>query len=179
MEGFGVATQVAKSAKQYALSQCKTEEEANKIAAESAAIAYNTNQFNILLNITSAGAFMTAPRHTRQLLKEMTVMGGLKNIGIEAGQEALEESVNNIAEKRAMAYAKGKNYGTNEAMSDMFSEEGLESAFWGAIGGAGQTALTGSIKAIPRLDANGNRTSAMTVNNERYAKQQETISKYN
>jgi hypothetical protein len=180
MEGFGVATQVAKSAKQYALSQGKTEEEANKIAAESAAIAYNTNQYNILLNISSAGAFMTAPRHTRQLLKEMTILGGAKNVGIETAQEALEESVNNIAEKRGMAYAKGKKYGTDEAMSDMFSEEGLESAFWGAIGGAGQTALTGVSQAIPmQRDAEGNRTSKMAINNKRYLKQQETIAKYN
>lgn len=180
MEGFGVAMQTMKSAKQLALNQGKTEEEANKIAAESAALAYNTNRVNIFLNLTSAGAFVTAPRHTRQLLKQMTAKNTLKRMGLEGIQEGLEEEVNFIAQKRGEAYAEGKRYGTAEAFNDAISSEGLESAFWGAIGGIGQTALTGASNMLPlQRDPNtGQRTSKLRTNNQKWMEQQQVLEQY-
>lgn len=179
MEGFGVGLQTAKTSKELALAQGKTVEEANKLAGEAATLAYNTNRYNIAFNLTSAGAFLTSPRHTRQLLKQMTAKNTLNKLGIEAVQEGIEEEVNHIAQKRGEAHATGKKYGMSEALNDALTEEGLETAFWGAMGGIGQTALTGATNNLPtQRDSDGNRTSKLAVNNKKWVEQQEVIKQY-
>lgn len=180
MEGFGVALEASKTARDIALANGKTEEEANKIAAEAGSIAYNTNRLNIALNLSSASAFVSSPMSTRNMLKKMTAIGGLKQMGIEGAQEFAEEEINHVAGKRAEAYAKGKEYGVGDAFGDMMSMEGLESGFWGAIGGVGQTNLTNISRTIPMTkDEAGNWRSKMSLNNEKYAEQQKIIDQQN
>ena len=173
MEGFGVALQVSKEVRDHALAEGKTEQEANKLAADAASTAYNTNRINIAFNISSARAFIGGHGSTRNILKKMTAMNTLKNTGIEGLQEGAEETVNFIAEQKAKTEAKGEDYGADEILTDVFSEEGLESAFWGGLLGMGQTSLTGATNYIPnKIDpATGERTSAININNKQYAAQ--------
>lgn len=77
-------------------------------------------------------------------------------IGLEAGQEAWEELVNlqaelSGAERASEMITEGKEVGFLDGLFDgtltksinlLGTKEGQEAAFWGAIGGAGQTALT-------------------------------------
>lgn len=141
-------------------------EEANKAAADGAAATMNLNRINILLNLTSAGAFLRPFKATRSLLTGPSTIRSAGEILRESGQEAIEELINHVASEKGKAVGKGKEYGFQDALEDIGSAEGLEAALLGAIGGAGQT---GGIKLIQSL----NGTKAEERN--RYQQQQDVI----
>ena len=171
------ATQVYNDIYEESLNSNYSEEEARTKAASAAATTMSINRINILLNLTSAAAFLQPLKLTRRLLKAPTIGRTVGRLGFEAGQEATEELVNLVASKAGMAKGRDEKYTFNDALNDMGSMEGLESAFLGAIGGiaqtGGQIALShskygpGSIK-----DADGNRISAYQQKKERYELQQ-------
>jgi hypothetical protein len=118
---------------------------AKQKASEAAASAINFNRLNILLNITSANMFLKTPINTRVLIDAPNKLKSLRQIGLEGGQEFLEEEINLIAQKRALA----DNYTFKDALTDIATDEGIEAGILGFIGGAGQTALTKAGKYLP------------------------------
>ena len=130
-EGVGVGIDTYQQKKQAYIEQEKAKQdktkktdaqievEANKEAAKAAAFAYNMNQMNILLNITSSLKFLkpsilgsrlniatdalgktalnTAERTGKQ---ELFHLG--KELLLEGGQEGLEELVNYTAQQRGV-----------------------------------------------------------------------------
>jgi hypothetical protein len=154
---------------------------AKEAASIAAATTMSINRANILLNLSSASAFITPLKASRQLLKAPTgVKGTLGRIGIEAGQEGVEELVNLVASKAGMAKGKGEEYSFEKALEDIKTMEGLEAVFLGAIGGAGQTGLTSGLKYSKfgpgsMKDEQGNRISNVQYERNRYEQQQEVL----
>lgn len=149
-------------------SEAQMASEAKAKAAQAAAYAFNFNKVNIALNISSSMAFIKPfARGSRLKLDGDALSGGALNSTVRtAGQRALangatylkegaqeyaEETINLIAQKRAVAGDDSKPFRVmlNGAMEDAVSAEGIESGFWGALGGIGQTAATKVGRYIP------------------------------
>lgn len=121
---------------------------AEKKATEAAETTLAITRLNVVTNITSAGAFMRSPKLSRQLLQDISKKNTLKTMLSEAGQEFAEEEIGLVAEKAGMAVGQDKSYSIDNALDDIFSSEGLEAGFLGAIGGAGQTGLTALVNQL-------------------------------
>ena len=174
------ATQVYKQTYEDGLKANLNEQEARERAANAAATTMNLNRINILLNLSSASAFLTPLKTTRNLLKEVTTAGTIAHIGKEMGQEAAEELINHVASQAGIAEGKKKEYTLNDAFKDMGSMQGIEAAFLGAIGGMAQTTGTNLLQATTfgpgaTTDENGNKISKRAWQNQQYQKQQEVI----
>ncbi len=174
------ASQVYQTTLQKALDRGETYEDAKLKASKSAATTMNLNRLNILLNLTSAKAFMNPMAYTRQLLEKNTIAGALGELAKEGSQEAVEELINHVASKKGEAVGEDRAYGLNDAIKDMTSMEGVEAAFLGAIGGIAQTGGTTALQYSKfgpgsTVDANGNKISLKTKQRNDYDKQQEII----
>ena len=175
------ATQVYKDTYDNAIKANLDEKTARENAANAASTTMNLNRINILLNLTSASAFLRPMKGVgRNLIKSESLGTALKDIGKESSQEAIEELVNHVASKKGMAVGERKNYGFADALKDMGSMEGIEAAFLGAIGGMvqkGGTNLLQGSKYGPgsTTDESGNRVSARQAHREDYQRQQEII----
>ena len=148
------------------------EDRARQDAADGAAYTINLNRINIPLNITSSLAFLKNPAVTRNLLKKATTMKGIQNVGLEAGQESVEEAINIVAEDAGSKRGKDKNYNLSfdDAVGSAFSDKGLQAMMLGAIGGAGNTGATSLFnKAAGKIKEE----------NARYDNQQSEINKLN
>lgn len=170
---------------------------AKTMASEAASATMLTNRMNILLNITSANAFlkpfstkgqvpfqtfwqqMGRQNITRELVDLPTKSRTARKMIGESIQEYLEEDINMIAENKGMAVAEGRDYGWKSALNDALSMQGFEAGFLGALGGAGQTAFTAMGRDIKRLGqkVDGKWMSKNDVQRERYRNQQEVIEK--
>ena len=174
------ATQVYKTTLDNSLNKGLNYEDSRKKAAQAAATTMNINRANILLNLTSAGAFLSPQKFTRGLLTAPS----LKKVGAEllkeGTQEGAEELINLYAQKAGEARGRGvKDYMT-QGYKDIDAMEGFEAAFLGAIGGIGQTGITSAMRASKygpgnTKDDKGERVSALSQERERYKQQQETI----
>ena len=174
------ATQVFNDTYKQRLKEGWDRPKAKKAAAEAASTTMNLNKINILLNLSSAAAFLKPLGGSRNILKATSGIGKLVELGKESGQEGLEELVNLVAQKSGEAKGKGKDYTLQNAMEDMGSMEGFESAFLGAIGGLAQTGATKASEyskygAGNTVDENGNRISNVTYEKGKYAEQQAVI----
>lgn len=174
------SAQVYKDTYQDRLKLGYSNEEANTAAAAAATTTMNLNRINILLNLTSAAAFLKPLKSTRNILSAPSLAHTAFELGQEGSQEALEELVNHVAAKKGMATGQGKEYGIKEALKDMGSMEGFEAAFLGALGGVAQTAGTSLLKhskygPASTINAEGSRVSAVTDEKNRYSQQQEVI----
>lgn len=153
---------------------------AKQAASSAAATTMNLNRLNIILNLTSASAFLKPFSGARQLLSAPSIGRELLDIGKEMGQESAEELVNHVASKAGTAKGNNQEYGLTDALKDMGSAEGFEAAFLGALGGGGQTMLSNisqRFKFAPSatVDEQGNKISAYTANKNRYEAQQANI----
>jgi hypothetical protein len=151
---------------------------AKQAASVAASTTMNLNKMNILLNLSSASAFITPLKYTRKLLDAPSLSKNLMHLGIEGGQEAAEELINHVASKAGMAKGRGEEYGIKNAFDDMGTMEGFEAAFLGAIGGIGQTGgtnLYNKTKYSGGRDENGNRVSVYETEKNRYDQQQKVI----
>lgn len=173
------ATQVYQDTYDNILEKTGDFAEAKRAAAKAASTTIGINRINILLNLSSAKAFLRPQSFTKQLLKEPSLMKSLGLTAIEGGQEAVEELINLAASKAGMAKGEGKKYTFEDALNDMGTMEGFEAAFLGAIGGIGQTGgtklmeRTGAIKSTK--DEDGNRMTYTQDQRNKYDKQQEII----
>ncbi len=150
-ESIGMAADLHQRIYTQALKDGLTIDQASEKAGIAAATSINMNRMNIAFNLSSVGIFGMGNFGTRQVL-DNAKLGGWKNIGKEAGQEFAEEVVNFTAEKSGeYAAERGKKVGVfdfEQAAIDRakaISEDpygALEAGILGAIGGAGQTALT-------------------------------------
>lgn len=173
-EGMGIATTVYNEIYQEELNKLNAEgvenaeELAKDKASRSAVTALDTNKINILLNLSSASLFVKAPKLSRQIRRQASLKESFKRANIEGVQEGLEETINLIAENKAL----NEDYSMNRALQDAFSKEGLESALLGYIGGAGQTAITnGGRKIKLQRDKDGIRQSAYSLQNQAFNEQ--------
>jgi hypothetical protein len=174
------ASQVYQTTLDSNLAKGMSYEDAKLKASQAAATTMNINRVNILLNLTSAGAFLSPQKFTRQLLTAPS----LKKIGgeivKEGTQEAGEELINLYAQKAGEARGRGvKDYMT-QGFKDIDAMEGFEAATLGAIGGMAQTGGTSALRASKygpgsTKDENGQRVSALSQERERYKQQQEVI----
>ena len=174
------ATQVYQTTYKNSLDKGKTVLQAKEDAAKAAATTMNINRANILLNLTSAKAFLSPMRTTRQLLTAPTKMGTLGKIAGEGAQEAVEESINLVAQKAGEAKGRGEKDYIAQGLAGVPTMEGLEAAFLGAIGGIGQTAITSALQSSKygpgaTLDENGEKISYNENLRQQYQKQQKVI----
>ncbi len=173
-EGAGIAANVYNDLYKQKLQEFDNEgiadadTKAKEFAAEKAASVINVNRANILLNLTSAFAFLKVPALTRQARLAPSLAKSGKIALLEGSQEAVEESVNMIAENQA----RKEDYGASDILDDVVSAKGAENALLGFVGGAGQTALTnGGRKLKIRKDSEG-RTSDYIKQTQAYEQQQ-------
>lgn len=144
-------------------------------AADAAAYSININRTNILLNLTSAGAFIRSPKLTRQV-REAFGQNLNQRILSEGVQEYAEESINFLAQKEGERFGETKakgakyNYDFNRSVDDLLSAEGIESGLLGFIGGVGQTGLTQVINKKLGRDKE---------ENELYQSQQQSLNRIN
>jgi hypothetical protein len=155
-------------------------EEARQRAANAASTTMNLNRINILLNLSSASAFLTPLQTTRNLLKASTLGGTVGHLAKEMTQEGAEELINHVASQAGLAEGKKKEYTLNDAIKDMGSMQGMEAAFLGAIGGLAQTGGTELLQSTTfgpgaMIDENGNKISKRAWQNQQYQKQQDVI----
>jgi hypothetical protein len=174
------ATHVYQNIYDEKLSQGYSIKDAQKSAAIGASTTMNLNKINILLNLTSASAFIKPFKYSRNLVKDPNIWSSVSKTLLEGGQEATEELINHVASKAGESKGKGKTYTWENALEDMGSAEGFESAFLGALGGIAQTGgtklLQGSKYGVGSIkDEEGNRKSYKQQQRERYTKQQEVI----
>jgi uncharacterized protein (DUF433 family) len=174
-EGMGIATNVYNDIYAQKLEEYKAQGienadgRAKEDAAKKAVSVVNVNRANILLNLTSASAFLKVPKYARQVRGANSLRQSAKTALIEGGQEALEESVNMIAENQA----RQANYGLSDIANDVFSAQGFENALLGFVGGAGQTALTNAGRKLKiRRDSEGGRTSDYILKTEAHERQE-------
>jgi hypothetical protein len=124
------------------------EKEAKSIAAVGASATEQFNRVNMLLNITSAARFMKPLMKSRKAFVPITGKNMRHAIGMETLQEAGEETINLLAQKYGKSVAEGDKRSISEflmstdALRNVLSEEGMHSAFAGALGGAVQTGGT-------------------------------------
>ncbi len=126
------------------------EKRARTTAADAATEAIAFNKINILLNLTSASMFLKAPMSTRSLIDNPNFKSLLKTTMLEGTQEAVEETINDISQNRAIKNVdKPGSYKFTDAIDGALSDQGIESALLGFVGGAGQTMLTKAGKYFP------------------------------
>jgi len=157
-----------------------SEKEARSKAATAASTTMNLNRINILLNLTSAKAFLRPRSFSNRLIQNPTLGKTFKELALEGGQEAMEELINHVASKAGLAAGKDEDYSFNDAMNDMGTMEGFEAAFLGALGGIAQTGGTKILQNIKggvgsTTDADGNKISYATDQKNKYNKQQKAI----
>lgn len=122
------------------------ENRAKRVASEASVTAGLINRINILTNLTSLSRLgnpnlMT----TRRLLTEPTIKKSLGRYAFEMGQEALEETINAVAQDIAV----NKLNTTSDILGSAMKAETLEQAFFGAFGGGFQTGITSIINRVP------------------------------
>ena len=216
-EGVGVGIDTYQQKKQTYIAQEKAKQdktkktdaqievEANKEAAKAAAFAYNMNQMNILLNLTSSLKFLkpsiagsrlglatdslfNSALNTAERTGKQQALHIGKELLLEGGQEGLEELVNYTSQQRAVEDGYKKSFSENfkGMVKDAGSEQGLENAFWGVLGGLAQTGFTKAGAYIPMYnntankDAYNNAIGTLQKNNEKnYNKEVERIQKEN
>lgn len=174
------ATQVYKTTLDNAVAKGVNYTDARKKAAQAAATTMNINRANILLNLTSAGAFLSPQKFTRGLLAAPSLKKVGGEILKEGVQEAGEELVNLYAQKAGEARGRGVKDYMSQGYKDIDAMEGFEAAFLGAIGGMGQTGITSAMRASQYgpgsiKNEDGTRTSALDQERDRYTQQQEVI----
>lgn len=174
------ATQVYQTTYNNSLAKGKSATQAKEEAARAAATTMNINRANILLNLTSAKAFLKPMGGTRNLLTAPTLGGTLAKVGLEGAQEAVEETVNLVAQKAGEAKGRGEKDYMAQGMKAIGTMEGLEAAFLGAIGGVGNTAITSALHGSKYgpgavVDENGNKISYNENLRQQYQKQQQVI----
>jgi len=180
-EGATIAADVYKNTLDYQLKKNGGNVDlAKKMASEAAATAMSINRINILLNLTSASAFLTPFKQTRNLLKTQGIGSTLSKIGLEAGQESTEELINLVGQKAGEAKGREEEDYVAKGLEAIGTMEGFESAFLGALGGAGQTGLVDATQyskygAGATKDAEGNRISYAQYQSDLYNQQQQTI----
>lgn len=149
-EGMGIAIGVYDEVYQRTLEELQAEgnPDAENLAKQKAATkaesALFVNKANILLNLSSASLFTKTPLLTRQVRKQSSVSNTLKTMNREGLQEGAEEIWNMISENQAL----DDDYSITKGLKDIMTLEGLENAFLGYIGGAGQTAITNAGRKI-------------------------------
>jgi hypothetical protein len=174
------ATQVYKTTYDRARTKGKSDIQAKEEAARAAATTMNINRANILLNLTSAKAFLTPMKATRNLLTAPTTLGTIGKVVGEGAQEALEETINLVGQKAGEAKGRGEKDYMKKGMEAIGTMEGLEAAFLGAIGGVGQTAITSALQSSKYgpgavVDAAGNKISYNDNLRQEYQRQQKVI----
>lgn len=174
------ASQVYKTTLDTNLANGLSYEEARLKASNAAATTMNLNRVNILLNLTSAGAFLSPQKFTRQLLTAPSLKKVGGEILKEGSQEAAEELINLYAQKAGEARGRGVTDYLAQGYKDMDAMEGFEAAILGAVGGIGQTGGTMALRASKygpgsTIDENGQRVSALSQDRDRYRQQQEVI----
>jgi hypothetical protein len=180
-EGATIAADVYKNTLDYQLKKNGGNVDlAKKMASEAAATAMSINRINILLNLTSASAFLTPFKQTRNLLKTQGIGSTLSKIGLEAGQESTEELINLVGQKAGEAKGREEEDYVAKGLESIGTMEGFESVFLGALGGAGQTGLVDASQyskygAGSTKDAEGNRISYAQYQSDLYNQQQQTI----
>ena len=136
------ASQVYKDIYEKGIRANLSPEQAKKQAANGAATTMNLNRVNILLNLTSAKAFLTPIKSSRRVLEAGGFGRAVGELVKEGSQEALEETINFIASKTGMAVGEGKHKRNNigddfvaamQHVKDANSMEGMEAAFLGAL----------------------------------------------
>lgn len=183
-ESVGTATEVYhnsfKAKKQELLDSGSTEEQAEKEARDFSIVAadraFEFNQMNILLNLTSVAPFIKKSKLASSgAIRKRTLTGGASKIAGEAGQEYLEESINFLSEK----FAVDKDYDFTKAMKDLSTREGLEAGLLGALGGVGQTSFSLSGQYIPfKKNNEGERISDYSQYKKDLAIQEEIKTKF-
>jgi len=183
-EGYGIAVNVfdetyKEALQKYSNTPDVSPEEADRLARRDAARkgenALNLNKANIALNLSSAAMFLKAPMLTRHILKKPNLLRSLKRTGVEGLQESAEETINLIAEKRALA----DDFSLSAMIDDAFTREGAEAAFLGFLGGAGQTGMTLAGRDLKiRRDSEGNRVSDNQLLRDRLSTQEEQMAKW-
>jgi hypothetical protein len=153
---------------------------AKQAASIAAATTMNINRANILLNLSSASAFITPLKYSRKIFEAPTLGKALGTVALEGGQEAVEELINLAASKAGMAAGRGKDYSLGKALEDIKSMEGLEAAFLGAIGGIAQTGGTKALEYSKygpgsMRDEQGNRVSKVQYERDKYTEQQQVL----
>jgi ADP-ribose pyrophosphatase YjhB (NUDIX family) len=154
--------------------------DAKAAASEAAATTMNLNRINILMNLSSASAFLKPFTSARQLLKAPSLARAAGKTLFEGGQEATEELINHVASKAGMAKGRDEKYTLDNAMEDIGSMEGFEAAFLGALGGVAQTGGTKALEYSKygiksTKDAAGNRISFAQSQKDKYKTQQDVI----
>lgn len=174
-EGMGIASNVYNDEYQKSLTKYKAQGlddadlRAKQDAAKKAVSVVNVNRANILLNLTSASAFLKAPKYARQLRSAPSVRNAAKQALVEGGQEALEETINMIAENQA----RKENYGLSDIMDDVLSAQGAENALLGFVGGSGQTVLTNAGRKLKlQRDSEGRPVSSYQMQMEDFERQE-------
>lgn len=147
------------------------DDEVKTLASDAASTAVRTNYANTLLNITSLNPLFNSKAASRALQNKALKQGigetlesqadrlanlkwkdlrstTLTTLGREVPQESLEEGINVYAQNQGLA--KGKVISQEDASltNSLFSEEGLNSMLWGALGAVGQT---GTLKVAGKL----------------------------
>ena len=96
-----------------------------------------------------------------------------ERIGYETAQEYAEEVINLVAEEAGRKKGKGEKFTVNDAYNLALTRKGLEAGLLGALGGAGQTAITAGIGNIDSKYYKGKYADQLS----QYEKQQEEIAK--
>ena len=126
------ASQVYQNTYDSLLDQGFSFDQAKQKASIAASTTMNLNRINILLNLSSAKAFIRPQKFTRQLIKNPSLGRSLGLTAVEGGKEAMEELINHVASKAGMATGEGKDYTFQDALNDMGTMEGFEAAFLGS-----------------------------------------------
>ena len=143
-------------------------------ASKAASFAYNMNQVNFFLNLTSAFKFGTLGRvgsrgrlatdglgvsalNTSRRTIGKEVLKDTGELALEAGQEYVEETINFVAQKRGVEGGADAGFNENfrKSIDAAMTEKGVEAGFWGAIGGMAQTGATSAGSYIPMYKNKG------------------------
>lgn len=150
----------------------KSDEELKLIAkshsSKNAAFAFNLNQINFFLNLTSAFKFnslsavgsragyitdslVTNALNTSKQTTKQALIHEAKDLALEGGQEYIEETVNHVAQQQGVDRGYDKSYSklVSDGLKDAMSEQGREAGFWGAVGGISQSGFTAAGKFVP------------------------------
>lgn len=122
------------------------ENRAKRVASEASVTVGLLNRINIPINLTSLSRLGNPNLiTTRRLLTEPTIKKSLGRYASEMGQEALEETINAVAQDIAV----NKLNTTSDILSSALKAETREQAFFGALGGGFQTGVTSIINRAP------------------------------
>jgi hypothetical protein len=182
-ESIGSAIGVYDETYKAMINNGMTEDVAKKRAADAAAYTVSINRVNILLNLTSASAFIKPISTANNLLKKMDWKSTLGLLGKEGIQETVEEMINYTSEQAGMARGKGEDLTLRDMFGEAFSEEGREAGMLGAIGGIVQTGgqeITGAISSNKFKrgiydDKTRNYLSRRADNNRRFTEQERLL----